>query len=271
MPIPFIKNRIYQRKAIHDEFGGSRERGISMSAKSPMIFIFSSEAGADFGYKNGWNKERDLFYYTGEGRNGDQEFKMGNKALRDHVSNGKDIYLFKNVSKGMFRFEEQLTLVDYSLSPVANESGEIRDVIIFAFTVFESPVNTNSTELGTSDTLQELRELALMNTTNGDETIQQKKVHVRKRSEAIKAYARKRASGICELCEMPEPFQAKSGSALEVHHLFRLSDGGPDHPEHVAAICPNCHAHIHRGVEGYNLNQKLIAKIRGKEETHIKG
>nr|WP_262415838.1 HNH endonuclease signature motif containing protein [Exiguobacterium acetylicum] len=69
---------------------------------------------------------------------------------------------------------------------------------------------------------------------------------------------------------MPDPFQAKSGNALDVHHLLRLSDGGPDHPEHVAAICPNCHARIYRGEDGKELNQQLIAKIRAKEEAYVK-
>lgn len=268
--VPFIQNKVYKRSEIHDEFGGSRERGISMSAKSPMVFIFSSETGKEFGYTNGWNEDRDIFYYTGEGRNGDQVFKMGNKALRDHVSNGKDIYLFKNVSKGMFRFEQQLTLVDYTISAVSDGSGGLRDVITFAFTIFESISADPVIDFDKKATLQELRELALNDTSNGNETIQQKKVHVRKRSDAIKAYAHKRAAGVCELCGMPEPFQAKSGNALDVHHLLRLSDGGPDHPEHVAAICPNCHARIHRGIDGNELNQQLIAKIRVKEEAYVK-
>ncbi len=62
------------------------------------------------------------------------------------------------------------------------------------------------------------------------------------------------------------PFEAKSGSSLEVHHMYRLSDGGPDHPEHVAAICPNCHARIHRGVDGIEYNEILIEKILNKED-----
>ncbi|WP_160167772.1 hypothetical protein [Exiguobacterium oxidotolerans] len=48
--------------------------------------------------------------------------------------------------------------------------------------------------------------------------------------------------------------------------MYRLSDGGPDHPEHVAAICPNCHARIHRGVDGIEYNEILIEKILNKED-----
>ncbi|MFC1652495.1 HNH endonuclease [Planctomycetota bacterium] len=36
---------------------------------------------------------------------------------------------------------------------------------------------------------------------------------------------------------------------LEVHHLFRLADDGPDIPDNVAAICPNCHRELHYGAD----------------------
>ncbi|MGK5511732.1 HNH endonuclease [Brevibacillus formosus] len=51
---------------------------------------------------------------------------------------------------------------------------------------------------------------------------------------------------MCEACGSEAPFKtAKGGPFLEVHHRRRLSDGGPDHPEWVAAICPNCHRRCH--------------------------
>lgn len=34
---------------------------------------------------------------------------------------------------------------------------------------------------------------------------------------------------------------------LDVHHLDRVSDGGPDDPANLVALCPNCHALHHRG------------------------
>ncbi|WP_218119011.1 HNH endonuclease [Salimicrobium halophilum] len=53
--------------------------------------------------------------------------------------------------------------------------------------------------------------------------------------------------------------------ALEVNHLFRLSDGGADKPEAVAAICPNCHRRVHYGQDTSSYNQRLIEKIYFKE------
>jgi 5-methylcytosine-specific restriction protein A len=59
-----------------------------------------------------------------------------------------------------------------------------------------------------------------------------------------------RADGRCELCRKLAPFRrAKDGSAyLEVHHLIKLADGGPDTVENAVAICPNCHRKLHYGM-----------------------
>ena len=41
----FIKNKLYKRKELHDEYGGNRQSGICPSSVQPIIFIFSGLAG----------------------------------------------------------------------------------------------------------------------------------------------------------------------------------------------------------------------------------
>lgn|GEM_PF-2018883 len=91
-PCAFTQAQIYKRSDIQDRFGGQRQGGISTPAKSPVILIFTSSQGEQYGYSVGWNSG--IFYYTGEGQVGDMEFKGGNKAIRDDSSDGKDIHLF---------------------------------------------------------------------------------------------------------------------------------------------------------------------------------
>ncbi|MFA9427055.1 HNH endonuclease [Natronorubrum sp. A-ect3] len=68
------------------------------------------------------------------------------------------------------------------------------------------------------------------------------------RSELVKQYAKEWANGTCQGCGNPASFEDQHGeSFLEVHHVHRLSDGGPDEPENVIAICPNCHRRAHHG------------------------
>ena len=85
---------------------------------------------------------------------------------------------------------------------------------------------------------------------------------------AIRDYALARSSGVCECCAQNAPFITLSGVPfLEVHHIRRLSDGGPDKHDAVAAICPNCHREAHHGKEAKVLNEELSAKILAIEAS----
>jgi 5-methylcytosine-specific restriction protein A len=86
--------------------------------------------------------------------------------------------------------------------------------------------------------------------------------YVRQRSAAVVEYALLRSGGSCESCGALGPFISSSSKApfLEVHHMTRLTDGGPDAPQNVAAICPNCHKEIYHG-EGRTKNDQLIDKV----------
>jgi len=58
------------------------------------------------------------------------------------------------------------------------------------------------------------------------------------------------AKGHCECCGGKAPFARADGSLfLEVHHLVRLADEGPDIIENAVAICPNCHRELHNGAD----------------------
>jgi 5-methylcytosine-specific restriction enzyme A len=66
------------------------------------------------------------------------------------------------------------------------------------------------------------------------------------RDAAVAEYARRFAKGICDLCEMPAPFQNKQNEAyLECHHIVWLAKGGDDTIENTVALCPNCHRKMH--------------------------
>ncbi len=70
------------------------------------------------------------------------------------------------------------------------------------------------------------------------------------------------AKGICECCSKPAPFDRVDGTPyLEVHHVHRLADGGPDVIGNAVAICPNCHMELHYGGNKKALAQSLRKKI----------
>ncbi len=62
----------------------------------------------------------------------------------------------------------------------------------------------------------------------------------------VAEYAKKRASGHCQLCGSMAPFVDPDGLPyLEAHHIKWLSQGGADSIENVVALCPNCHRRMH--------------------------
>jgi hypothetical protein len=82
------------------------------------------------------------------------------------------------------------------------------------------------------------------------------------RAPAIKRYVQARAAGVCELCEEPAPFETPDGRPyLETHHVEELGQGGEDHPDKVAAVCPTCHKRIHYGADGDTLNKTLRERL----------
>lgn len=66
------------------------------------------------------------------------------------------------------------------------------------------------------------------------------------RDRYVSEYIKRRAHGICQLCDKPAPFNDCDGKPfLETHHIIWLADGGSDSIENTVALCPNCHRKMH--------------------------
>lgn len=127
---PFIPNKLYKRSLIHDEYGGNRQGGISPSAKVPYIFIFSGKSGAQYGYRDGWDNPN-VYSYTGEGQEGDMRFIKGNLALKDHLNNGKRVFLFENEGNSYVKFISELEFYDADYFETPDKNGTNRIGIRF--------------------------------------------------------------------------------------------------------------------------------------------
>jgi len=91
----FEVGKIYNRRTqIHGRFGGQQQGGICTPKSAPVIFLFTGEGGEDFGYNDGWD-DNGIFRLFGEGQEGNMSFVRGNAAIRDHLKDGKDLYLFE--------------------------------------------------------------------------------------------------------------------------------------------------------------------------------
>jgi 5-methylcytosine-specific restriction protein A len=81
------------------------------------------------------------------------------------------------------------------------------------------------------------------------------------RSPDVVAWVLQEANGICDACTLPAPFISAAGRPyLEVHHVKRLADGGPDIVENAVALCPNCHRRLHHSVDAKSHLRALMKR-----------
>lgn len=264
----FEVGQVYDRRtAIHEPYGGQQQGGISTPANLPFIFLFTGQTGEQYSYKDGWD-ENGVFLYTGEGQVGNMEFTRGNRAIRDHATDGKELHLFEALGKGQgYRYRGMFACSTWEYRPGIDLNGDERQVIVFHL-MQPSKEEQEAPSPPPLMTLDQLRQRALEAASQAEQKKpQEAKSLYYNRSAAVRQYVLARARGVCESCGKQAPFTRVNGTPyLEPHHTRRISDGGPDHPRWVAAMCPNCHREIHHGSDGKQKNQHLQEHLALLEE-----
>ena len=192
------------------------------------------------------------------------QFVRGNKAILNHATNGRDLLVFEGRTSGMYQFMGRFACSTWDIFSGPDKNGMLRKCIQFHFVKLSSyEVDIGSGDAHQTTGIEELRRRAL-------EAAKPSQTHhwksapksYRERSKAVRDYVLARANGHCELTETPAPFKKPNGKPyLEVHHVRRLSDDGPDDPRFVAAINPTVHREIHHGIRGKKLNDALIERL----------
>lgn len=268
----FDVGQVYNRRCdIHQKYGGQRQGGMSTPRDHPVIFLFTGDGGIEHGYQDRYRPDG-VFEYTGEGQRGDMAFVRANRALRDHQFDGKRVYLFEAIGNGNVRFVGDAVYLGHRVVERDDTDGNLRKTIVFELDVeparsgtsaaVQEPRSQYSPKNRRGRTLAELRQLALARP-KSPPLSQERRRNVQARSNAVRAYVLKRASGTCEGCDQPAPFKTKRRQPyLEPHHTTRLADGGPDHPGHVIALCPTCHRRVHHADDGEAYNMLLVEKLK---------
>lgn len=227
--------------------------------------------------------------YTGQGETGDQNpDSYANSLLKKE--NGKKILLFstrepnaeevrqRGNHKKQYQFEGVFKVISSYLE-IQTEGKRLGDKLV---KFILSPINEEVVEVSLPilDPLVEiLSEPSNFNALRKkvlkpDRPVTPNTIvtsEYRPRSVQIKKYALLRSEGKCENCDNDAPFlNIKNIPFLEVHHIFSLSDDGPDHPVNVAAICPNCHKEAHYGKDKEVFKDRLSKKILTKEDIITK-
>ncbi|WP_116911135.1 MULTISPECIES: HNH endonuclease signature motif containing protein [unclassified Variovorax] len=270
----FDLGHVYDRwPNLNIPYGGGRQGGISDSARSPVTFLFTGESGERYGYHDRYDDEG-TFLFFGEGQEGDMRFERGNLAIKSHSSRGKALHLFRTVVEGKGKAKRKLQKYlgefiyqDHEWVTAPDLKGNLRQAIIFHLAPvarLERLELSPAVEPDEGMTLQEFRSRAIAaSKVDGSGDSKKGSRTIYERSRAVRDYVLRRAAGKCELCEQPAPFRRKGGLLyLEPHHTTRLSDGGPDHPQFVAALCPSCHREVHYGEHAHEKNSALKDRLQ---------
>lgn len=258
----FEEGKVYNRRAdIHAKYGGQQQGGIVTPSRHPLVLIITGEEGLEHGYADR-TRDDGVFEYFGEGQVGDMVMQRGNLAIASHAADGKSLLLFRKTTDGL-RFLGEMTYDRHHIERAPDREGSSRDAIVFELRPLSAIVETleETPETEPAGTLEQLRELAkvaaaiVSTKTTGIRNIYQ-------RSRDVRNYVLARAAGSCEGCKASAPFVRKDGSPyLEPHHIRRVSDGGPDDPAFVIALCPNCHRRVHAGIDGEKFNLTLLTAM----------
>jgi len=148
MELPFEVGALYNRqKQIHGVFGGQQQGGISTPKEHPLVIAFTGEAGVSHGYHDFWDDD-EVFHYFGEGQVGDMKYVAGNRAIGEHVKDGKTLVVFQMMGKGRpYRYLGRFICQSSYVRPdTPDGKGQPRSAIVFRLKSLEASLGLAASE-----------------------------------------------------------------------------------------------------------------------------
>ncbi|CAM4401905.1 hypothetical protein CR156_21885 [Stenotrophomonas lactitubi] len=148
MELPFEVGALYNRqKQIHGVFGGQQQGGISTPKEHPLVIAFTGEAGVSHGYHDFWDDD-EVFHYFGEGQIGDMKYVAGNRAIGEHVKDGKTLVVFQMMGKGRpYRYLGRFMCQSSYVQPgTPDREGQLRSAIVFRLRSLEASLGLAASE-----------------------------------------------------------------------------------------------------------------------------
>ena len=275
---PFGIGQEYPRSQLL-AFAGSRQEqtGIIWGNREPGCVICTSGGrhGKKVGYEDGQQSDGS-WIYIGQGSTGDQS--LTNAANAKLASRERSILLFTTREPTSVEIAQQGYGKLYTFRGSFNVSGldffrpgegpRKGDLLVRFFLVEAEDSRAELAAIEPSSTLELAALRALVASRPVPTTSRMTIVEYRTRSAAVHRYALLRAGGTCESCGKAAPFKTSSGVPyLEVHHMLRLADDGPDEASNVAAVCPNCHRALHFSIERQTLACQLGEFVTKREQA----
>ena len=122
------KQPILTYQQVEEQFGikiAGFGRGINKTKSTVILVSTIDKKKSGFVYHDHWTTDGD-YIYSGEGKIGDQKMTLGNKAIVDAETQGKQIHLFVKFSPQEYYYQGIFSLVDYTYEDDKDESGKLR-------------------------------------------------------------------------------------------------------------------------------------------------
>lgn len=241
-----------QNDRLCEIFQCSPQMGMRRSKKTNTLVLVSNHTRSI--YDDRW--DGDIFHYTGMGLVGDQSLLSAqNRTLNESRTNGVRVFLFEVFQPRYYTYIGEVELAGEPYSEQQpDQDGTPRTVWVFPLRQKNNiqPVVIDASSLQERERRQTARarsmsesdlfERAMRALPSERRTVRSQ---FQTRDGFVAEYTRKRAKGICQLCEQPAPFYVGTIPFLEVHHIIPLSKKGLDSIENTVALCPNCHRRMH--------------------------
>ena len=251
--IKLVQGTVLTNKQICDLFHCSSQGGMRRSKKTNTLVLISNHLKSE--YNDVW--QNNILYYTGMGQTGDQSLEFAqNKTLANVEKNGVQLHFFEVLKKYEYTYIGEMLKAGepYSAEQLDSEN-KLRRVYIFPLKLKQGSVPNeilNHHEVESLMSLRKLSDKLLITKVHAQLSYQNQNSKITvttpryRRSMELVEYVKRRAHGICDLCNQPAPFIGKDQQPyLECHHIVWLSKNGADTLNNVVALCPNCHRKMH--------------------------
>jgi 5-methylcytosine-specific restriction protein A len=253
--IPDLKpGQEFTNPELCQRFGCSTQGGMRRSLQTNTLVIVSNHINSVYGDE--WTDE--VLHYTGMGLKGDQDVDFAqNKTLKESTTNGIAVHLFEVFKKKKYHYQGRVELAAPPyLAQQPDQDGQMRQVWMFPLKLvgpnrsptIASEVLTQKQEDDEKKAHRLSDEQLALRAAQAPKKARSRLTssHQYQRNPYIVEQARRRADGLCQLCDQPAPFKNKKGTPfLEVHHVQWLAKGGTDTLDNTVALCPNCHRKMH--------------------------
>lgn len=122
------KQPILTYQQVEEQFGikiAGFGRGINRTPSTVVLISSVDKKKSGFVYHDHWTSDGD-YMYSGEGKTGNQQMTLGNKAIVNAERDGKLIHLFVKFSPQEYYYQGVFFLVDYTYEDDKDESGTVR-------------------------------------------------------------------------------------------------------------------------------------------------